>query len=254
MSTPPHWPSADDAPLALRQGQVDCWAVPVTGLPETVKEILPELLCADEQARAARFQFERDRARYLARHAALRFILGRTLGVEPASLVFAEETNGRPVLAHPAAGLHFNLSRSGDLALLAVAASAVGVDLEQMRAIPDFLQVARHHFAAAEIAHLIGLAPEKQLSAFYTIWTRKEAFVKAIGDGLSYPLAAFSTGRTDLAPLLQIGEARPDNWTMADLAPGAGYAGALAIRQSDISIRCFTADWEWLLAPSSGLR
>jgi 4'-phosphopantetheinyl transferase len=250
MSTLPYWPSAmkDNPQLALRAGQVDCWAVPAVTAPP--HDALLKLLSAGELDRAARFHFERDRVRYISRHAALRLLLSRYLKMEPQSLVFSEEANGRPVLAHTGAGLHFNLSRSGDLALLAVSpAAAVGVDVEEMRNIPDLIQVARHHFAAVEFDNLNRLSSENQLAGFYAIWTRKEAFVKAMGTGLSYPLSAFTTGRTDQPPVLQIGDVPQDDWTMADLAPGEGYAGALAIGQPGISIRCLTADWAWLLAP-----
>ncbi|HWY61787.1 MAG TPA: 4'-phosphopantetheinyl transferase superfamily protein [Rhizomicrobium sp.] len=256
MSTLPYWPSAmkDNPNLALRAGQVDCWAVPAMTAPPD-PGALPKLLSAGEMDRATRFHFEKDRVRYISRHAALRLILSRYLKVEPQSLIFSEEANGRPVLAHTGAGLHFNLSRSGDLALLAVSpAAAVGVDVEEIRDIPDLIQVARHHFAAVEFDNLNQLSLESQLAGFYTIWTRKEAFVKAIGTGLSYPLSAFTTGRTDQPPVLQIGDTHCGNWTMADLAPGEGYAGALAIGQPGISIRCLTADWAWLLAPSLRLR
>jgi 4'-phosphopantetheinyl transferase len=221
--------------------------VPLAAVPAEAQGLLPKLLAAEELARADRFRFARDRAYYISRHAALRLVIARYLGAAPASLLFADEAHGRPVLAHSASGLHFNLSHSGDFALLAVSTSAVGVDIEQTRTIPDLLQVARHHFAPLEVENLSRLARDQQLFGFYTIWTRKEAFVKAIGHGLSYPLDAFSTGRTDQPPLLQVGDMPRKDWTMADLAPAAGYAGALAIGRPDMSTRCLTADWTWLL-------
>jgi 4'-phosphopantetheinyl transferase len=245
------WPDASiaDPRLALDAGRVDCWAVWLPAAPAAADFV--GLLSERERAAAARFRFERDRIRYVRRHAALRLIVARYLGVAPVSLVFAEEANGRPVLAD--AGLHFNLSDSGDLALVAVSPIAtIGVDVEALRDIPDLADVARDHFAEAEFHHVRDLPPEQQRLAFYTTWTRKEAFVKAIGEGLSYPLKAFTTGRTDRPPLLEIAGVPRADWTMANLAPATGYAGALAIRQPGIAIRTFHADWAWLMAAGAG--
>ncbi len=185
---------------------------------------------------ARRHRHEHDRANYVTRHAALRLILARYLKAPPASLVFSEETNGRPILAGPAARLHFNLSSSGDIALLAVSCVApVGVDVEKVREIADVLALARDHFAPTEFDDLNRLAPEERLFSFFVTWTRKEAFVKATGLGLSFPLDGFSTGRTDSPAAVDVGGARDKNWTMKDLVrvramPGRSRSINLASR------------------------
>jgi 4'-phosphopantetheinyl transferase len=244
------WPALgpSDDPLTLPTERVDCLAVSLTS--PGAHGLLRSVLSAREIEIAQHHRHAHDRANYVSRHAALRIILGRYLQAPPASLVFSEETNGRPILASPAAHLHFNLGSSGDIALLAVSCVApVGVDVEKVREIANLLALARDHFAPTEFDDLNHLAPEERLFSFFVTWTRKEAFVKATGLGLSFPLDGFSTGRTDGPAAVDVGGARDRDWTMTDLVPGPGYAGALAIHQPRVAIRCRRADWSWLLDP-----
>ncbi|WP_313135546.1 4'-phosphopantetheinyl transferase family protein [Paracoccus jeotgali] len=193
-------------------------------------------LSADEQARAARFVFDRDRARYIAGRAALRRILGRYLGRAPRDIRFRYGAFGRPLVA----GLSFNLSHTGDLAALVVAPVAdlpLGIDIETVR--PIEMAVAEAHFAAPEMATLRALPDAGQQAAFYRCWTRKEAYLKAIGTGLSTDLSSFCV---TLAPgdpprLLSCAGDEPGRWTLLDLATPEGIAGALAIRNCGRPIR-----------------
>lgn len=254
MGANPRWPaaSAENPQLALQLGRVDCWAVSLADVPAEAEATFRQLLSADEVARAARFHFEKDRANYAARHAALRAIIARYLALTPCSLVFVDEAHGRPALAGHH-GLYFSLSDSGELALVAVATIAsVGIDVERMRELPDLAGIARGHFAPAECDDLLRMPEKKQLPAFFTTWARKEAFIKAIGLGLSFPLASFSTGATGQTPVLHIDGRHADDWTMADLDPADGYKSALAVRHPQVSIRCFHADWAWLMRPGPG--
>ena len=249
------WPALGpgDDPLTLPTERVDCLAVSLTAPSADAQGLLRSFLSAREIEIARRHRHEHDRANYVTRHAALRLILARYLKVSPASLVFAEETNGRPILASPAAPLYFNLGSSGDIALLAVSCVApVGVDVEKVREIANLPALARDHFAPTEFDDLNRLAPEERLFSFFVTWTRKEAFVKATGLGLSFPLDGFSTGRTDSPAAVDVGGARDKDWTMQDLVPAPGYAGALAIHQPRVAIRCWRADWSWLLDPPNG--
>jgi 4'-phosphopantetheinyl transferase len=244
------WPApVDGAPTPLASDHVDCWAVALAALPGEAEVAAWGLLAADERARAERFYFEPHRQRYARTHAASRLLIARYLGAAPAALVIAPDAGGRPILPSPAARLHFNLSHSGDVALVAVASSApVGVDVEVVRDVPDFAAIARRHFAPTEVEHLLRLAPAEQLAGFYVTWTRKEAFVKALGLGLSHPLDAFCTGRPDRPPdLRHTGGAAYSDWTMADLAPAPGYKAAVAVAQPNMAIRCRRAEWPWLL-------
>ena len=166
------------------------------------KIALADLPCADdiallapgEHAVAARFVFERDRRRYLAAHVALRKTLATCLGDRPENLRFESGGFGKPLLVH-AAPCAFNLSRSGDVAVIAVAQDGqIGVDVELVRAVPDAMALAARNFSASEHEQLLALAGPQRDAAFLRCWTRKEACLKAIGSGLSIAPHLFETG------------------------------------------------------------
>ena len=197
------------------------------------------LLSAEETARADRFLREADRDRYIASHAALRVVIGRECGLPPERLRFATEPNGRLFLAEPAGtDLDVNLSHSGDIALIGLVRGArIGVDVEIRRPLPDALRIARSHFARDETTALEALPPSQRERAFFGLWTRKEAVVKALGAGLSQPLAGFSvTVPPDPARLLRIaGGTGP--WTLATLDPGPGACVTVAVTAAGVSVR-----------------
>ncbi|MFO1426577.1 MAG: 4'-phosphopantetheinyl transferase superfamily protein [Steroidobacteraceae bacterium] len=154
-----------------------------------VAELDPrQLLDEGEREQAARFVFDRDRVRYVAAHVQLRCILGAYLGMDPAALRFAQGLHGRPLLAGPPAGrLEFNLSHSAAVALLAVAHQGpLGADVEALREVRDWRDLAAHYFTVEEGRSLEapGEQPER---AFLRCWTRKEAALKSTGIGLSQP-------------------------------------------------------------------
>lgn len=197
------------------------------------------LLDAGETVRAARFLRPADRDRFVASHAALRIVLADRLGVPPRNLRFGTEPTGRPFLAEPAgSGLDFNLAHSGDYALIGLIDGArIGVDVEIRRSLPDAMRIARSHFAPDEAAALEALpAPEREL-AFFGLWTRKEAVVKALGAGLSQPLSGFSvTVPPKPARMLRImGGITP--WTLATIEPGPGAVATVAVTAPGAAIR-----------------
>ena len=246
------WPAATDGQggaTALAPDRVDCWGVSLTDFPAGTEAVAAALLSAEERERAVRFHFERHRTLYIRAHAALRLILARYLGVAAASLRIAPDATGRPVLTAPAGRLHFNLSHSGDAALVAVSRSApVGIDIEAVREIADFVAIARRHFAPAEVDDLLRLPPQQQRDGFYVTWTRKEAFVKALGLGLSFPLGSFCTGAQDGPPrLTQATGALCSDWSMADLTPADGYKAAVAVQRPGVAVERRDARWPWLL-------
>jgi 4'-phosphopantetheinyl transferase len=208
------------------------------------------ILSKDERKRAAGFYFERERRCYIRSHAALRLLLGRYLTRAPADIALVPDTYGKPELvAACGSGLKFNLSHSGEVALMGVSLhSPLGVDIELVRDIPDFLAIAEHHFAPSEIEQLLRLAPAQRRESFYVTWTRKEAFIKALGLGLSFPLDAFCTGRQDRPPRLTQGSDVCSDWTIVDLAPVWGYKAAMAVHQPNVALRCREMSWPWLLA------
>ncbi|MDO5643659.1 MAG: 4'-phosphopantetheinyl transferase superfamily protein [Paracoccus sp. (in: a-proteobacteria)] len=185
------------------------------------------LMSPDEHARAARFAFQRHRAAYIAGRAHLRRVLGRYLGQPPQALRFRYGAHGKPALD----GLSFNLSHGGDLAALVVtrAELALGIDIEPRRKVEPGL--ARTHFAPDELAALHALPDATREAGFFTLWTRKEAYLKACGLGLSAGLSGFSVP-LDAAPARMIRslDARPDQWLILDAPPAPGFSGAIVVK------------------------
>jgi 4'-phosphopantetheinyl transferase len=204
--------------------------------PVAVVERLGRFLSEDEHARASRFVFGRDAARFTVGRAALRSILGRALGARPEALRFTCGARGKPELAAPfdGAGLTFNVAHSSTLALVAVTREArIGVDVERWRQLENLSALAEHSFSPRERHALLTLPAEQHEPAFFRCWTRKEAFVKATGDGLSYPLKSFSVSlRPEDAPRLEEidgDESAGLGWTVWDFEPARGYAAAVVV-------------------------
>jgi len=207
-----------------------------------------ETLSAGERNRAERFQFDRDRDRFIARHGLLRRILGHYLSLDPAGISFIYESRGKPALPVAVGGqtLHFSLSHSDGLVLVAVSGRcALGVDVERVRPIPESDQIVAKWFSARENAMLSALSAEQKLEAFFNGWTRKEAYLKATGEGIADALPEIEVS------LLPGGPARLERiagderaaalWSLHSLAPAAGYIGALAVRAGDLKLNC----WRW---------
>ena len=201
-------------------------------LPSCQGEIdrLARYLCADERERAERFHFQADYERYVAARAALRLQLADFLGCDPKSLSFQYTSHDKPVLEN--AGIGFNLSHSGDWVLFAFTGCGdIGVDIEKIRPIPDMGDVAQLNFAASEFALWESTPEADRVAAFYRCWTRKESFIKAIGEGLSCPLDSFEVcfGLDQPARLTSVkgDESLAALWRMVDLPGFAGYAAAV---------------------------
>ncbi|MCJ2081339.1 4'-phosphopantetheinyl transferase family protein [Methylobacterium sp. J-090] len=207
------------------------------------------LLDGRERDRADRFLRAQDRDRLIACHAALRLILAGLLDADARTLAFARSPSGKPELAGPEAErLRFNLSHSGEHALVAVSTTArIGVDVEVPRPMPDALRIARAHFHPREVAALAACGPAIE-AGFYACWTGKEAFVKAVGAGLSMPLDGFAVAIPPAPPaILEIGgrNAPAAAWTLTALAPAPGVTGAVAIEapRAACALRRLRPDW-----------
>ncbi len=228
-------PSAGRPSASLPEGEVRVWLAGLDLEVETV-ERLARLLSQDERERAGRFHFRRDASRFMVSRAVLRTILGQCLGVEPNVVGFSAGQWGKPALAAPfdLTGLQFNASRSGWLGLYAVTRlGRVGVDIECRRPLPDLDDVAERMFSAHERQALRQLPPAQRPEAFFNCWTRKEAYVKAIGEGLSHPLDRFTV---TLAPGASVrlehvegDPAEAGRWTLEALDPDPAYAAAIAV-------------------------
>lgn len=213
------------------------WRLPLQRPPAEL-ERLAGLLPEGERRRAERLRPPGAWRRFVAAHGALREILAAALGDEPAALRFAEGPWGKPELAGPyaAAGLQFNLSHSGELALLAITSGRpVGVDLERLRPVPRAAELAERYFAAAERADLAQVldGPAGPM-AFFNCWTRKEAFVKAQGQGLAWPLDSFAVtclpGDPARVTWCAGGDAEAERWELSAVALGeGGYVGAVVV-------------------------
>ena len=219
----PHleWQAGPETPQ-LAPGEVHLWRATLTepqpGLYDT--------LSTAEHVRAGRFYQERDRQRFITAHGVLRSILGRYLETDPRHVEFAAGPFGKPLLMPNFRGIHFNLSHSDNLMLLAVARTReVGVDVELMRSDVPFESLAEHYFEPTE-AWSIRTAPnEERATRFYEMWTSTEARLKAAG-----------TGFADPGTVVQL-----DRWSLLTLTPASGYAAALAVEGDGFDLQC----WSW---------
>ena len=218
-------------------GEVDVWRFGLDLDPGEV-EALAVGLADDERDRAGRFVFPRDRDRYVAGRGRLRAILGGYLGLGPGEVRFAYGPRGKPALVRSGDRLRFNLAHAQGLALLAIAEGReVGIDLEQVRPLPDADALAGRFFSVRERDELRARPDADRLAAFFTCWTRKEAYLKALGDGLAAPLDRFRVTIDPDGParLLEV-DGRPGSesgWTMVGIAPAPGYVGALVVRREE---------------------
>jgi 4'-phosphopantetheinyl transferase len=234
--------------LVLGDGEVHVWQATLDQTPPRIDNYL-RTLSEDERKRADRFHFQRDREHFIVARGALRHILGLYLSRAPDSLSFQYSSHGKPalVLESGSDAISFNLSHSNGTALYAMTrAREVGVDIESIRGGQQAEQIAERFFSTREISTLHALPPVLQRQAFFLCWTRKEAYIKAKGEGLSLPLDQFDVSLTPGEPA-ELLDTRPDplearRWSLRDLVPEPpGYAAALAVEGSDWSL----ALWQW---------
>jgi 4'-phosphopantetheinyl transferase len=217
-------------------------------------------LSGDESERASRFCSERLGTAFTLSRGILRVLLGRYLAIEPNSIRFAYGARGKPRLSFTETPLEFNLAHSRRLATYAFAVGCeLGVDIEEVRPIPDQEDIVRRLFSREECAEWLGLDLSQRDEAFFHCWTRKEAYIKALGDGLSMPLDSFQVSLGPGAPASLIHAAGDlgtvGKWSLSSLAPGAGYIGSLAFPERGRAVRSIprlTADAMLELARSPG--
>jgi 4'-phosphopantetheinyl transferase len=244
---PDAWRRAPAAPPALAAGEVHVWRAPLEP-PAHLLQRLEATLAGDERARAARFRMPVHRGRYVAGRGILRVLLGAYLGLRPEELRFAYTPHDKPYLPDQehTGGLRFNLSNAEDLALVAFARGRrLGVDLENLKPMPDALSIATRFFSAPENQAFATVPEAERERAFFTCWTRKEAFVKAVGEGLSMPLDRFDVTLLPHEPARLLAT-RPDpaeaaRWSLHHLDPGPGWIGALMVEGEECQPLC--RDW-----------
>ncbi len=219
-----------------RIGDVHLWTIPVSRSGDAERSM--SVLDAAEKARARRFRFERDRRRYVLRHAFARYVLARYLGVEPAAITIRTSDHGKPEL-DASWRLSFNTSHTDDMTLVAVTSGPpVGVDIERLRHIDDALAVAEGLFAEREVELLRSLKPVDRSPVFLTLWTRKESLVKAIGGGLSIPFDGFDVLEADGRGLGRPrGDAGEMPFTFVQLAEPHGYVVAVTLAGTKLAVQ-----------------
>jgi 4'-phosphopantetheinyl transferase len=224
-----------DVPL-IPIDQIHIWSANLDIEGHTISKY-HSLLSADECSRADRFCSRIHRNRFVTSRGILRTLLGHYLDAPPQSLSLAYGPHGKPVLSQLT--LHFNVSHSENYALFAFSSSSpLGVDIERLRPMPDALQLATDFFSPTEIRELHAVPAAHQVLAFFKCWTRKEALVKAFGEGLSFPLDQFSVSLDEPARLLQENPDQSDlsQWQIYHLEPEQSYFGAVATRQQNCRI------------------
>jgi len=227
----------------LTDDEVRVWRIGIDLPPSELTE-LRLVLSSDEQERVERFRFEADRRRSVVSRGCLRLLLGALLRLPAFSLRFEYNEFGKPkLISTQEQGLQFNVSHSGDLVLIAITKGrAVGLDVEKIRTDIDLDGVAARFFSTDENRRLASLAGPAKYEAFFTCWTRKEAYLKAHGGGLSVPLDRFDVSflPNEDAALLAT---RPDpneakRWTLLPISVPSGYAAALASEGTDWRLGC----------------
>lgn len=239
---------------SIEKGEVHVWQAHVS--TETLREVESlQVLSAEEQARADRFHFSKDRDLYLVGRSMMRAVLGGYMGRQPHEIHFTYSPHGKPGLpSDSGTDLKFNLSHSHKLAMLGVTrVSAIGVDVEFMRASAMEGTIADKVFSEEELITFDALSPGLKLRGFFNGWTRKEAFIKAKGHGLSMALDEFDVSLDPCEParLLSI---RPDateleRWSLRDLELRDGYVGAIVVGMQDWHLKRYT----WPFSPQAPL-
>lgn len=218
-------------------GEAHVWLVPLE-VDASDFHAMDEVLCVEERDRAARFKIAGGRERYTMGRGFLRLLLGHYVKVEPAALSFRYNSYGKPSLPDgggnlgSVAPIGFNLSHSGGYAVLGFTREGeLGVDIEKYREEVLREKLADRFFAPQEAQELASLPPEDQLPGFFACWTRKEAYIKARGDGLSRSLSSFAVSlRAQEPAVLRWCHDDPEvssRWRVWNLAVPSGYAGCL---------------------------
>lgn len=238
-------------PPRLAPGEIAVWVLSLTQ-PAATCRLLESLLSSDEKQRAARFRFDRDRRRYIVCRGALRRALGAYLCSTPEALTFSYGRRGKPALNGDEGGrLEFNVSHSADLGMLTFADyGGVGSDIEWTGRRVEFESIARRFFTEHEVRDLLAVTGEQRREGFFNCWTRKEAYIKAIGEGLACPLHRFSVTLRPCDPpaMRWIEGDQADRWRIRAFRPAPGYVAAVAARwdPAGVSFRRWDApDGSW---------
>ena len=231
--------------MTFSEFEVHIWRADLDWAQSRIPNIA-ESLSQDEKERASRFHFERDRNRFIAGRAILRGLLGQYLGIRPAEVRIQYGVYGKPTLREMIEGICFNMSHSQNLAVYGFTQNQpLGIDIEAYREMSDADQIAQRYFSPKEYQAYLSVLPEQKLETFYRCWTRKEAYMKATGEGFYLPLDQFEVSlKPDDPPALLWTASDPQEhkrWSLLDFKPADSFAGAVVVHGS---IRKFSI-WDW---------
>ena len=242
----PQWKTSPIHPI-LAENEVHIWRASLR-TEKAVLHTLQRLLTDDEVTKAKQFYFEKDRQHFIIARGVLRILLSRYLNVTPSLLSFTYNAYGKPSLGSSfgESHLHFNLSHSHDIALYAFTYTRqIGIDIEYMPSNSNYDELARHSFSAHEQATLSALPQTLKQQAFFNCWTRKEAYIKARGKGLSLPLDLFDVSLRPGEPAILLASREVPQetirWSLQEFLPASDYAGAVAVEGSGWYVNY----WQW---------
>jgi 4'-phosphopantetheinyl transferase len=227
---------------ALGDDEVDVWRVSLVPPGSMVNDFRAHL-SMQENARAEKFKFHKDREKYIVGHGLLRVILSLYANVAPEELKFAENRYGKPELVYPPGlNLTFNVSHSYEMALIGIACRRqIGVDIEYVKKDFEWKEIIERFFSPREIRMINALPKDIQRRAFFTCWTRKEAYVKATGMGLSLPLKEFDVSPVPGATTLLLSSPEKTRWSMKEVDVVDSYVATVAVEGREPRIKY----WHW---------
>lgn len=232
--------------IKLQEGFIDLWYAKLDQSDSLIQKLITSL-SDDEFSRAEEYRFDRDKNRFIVGRGILRNIIGRYLNIKPGLVNFRYGKYGKPYLSnnHHEREIKFNLAHSKDVAVYAFAlGKEMGVDVECIREMPDVDHIASSFFSPREVIALRSIPENQKLEAFFNCWTRKEAYIKALGDGLTHPLDQFSVSFLpgEEPEVLEISNSmKPGKWSLKSFSIRDNYIAAVAVENCDYDMRL----WKW---------
>lgn len=228
------------------------WTVPLKQYTCGIAQLL-KYLSTDEIMKAERFRFEKDKKRFMTMRSILRNILSSYLEIGPADIEFCYNQFGKPFVpvAINAREISFNASSSQNVALIAIALEKeIGIDIEKISSDWEHVEIARNFFSERERNEFLRLPDEFKIEAFFSCWARKEAFVKAIGEGLSFSLKDFDVSVAQNVPVtildIRNSDQKAADWNLVDINAGWGYKAALAVKGDIGALRYYAWNEKWI--------
>jgi 4'-phosphopantetheinyl transferase len=224
--------------MVISENEIHIYRSSLESTSEQFKKYV-SLLSPDELQKAYRYKFEKDRANYISGRALLRNLLGKYLDQSPGKITFSYSDKGKPYIKDSA--VKFNLAHSGGKAVFAIANNIeVGIDIEFMRELPDALQIAKRFFSDGEVKEFSETREGDIRTAFFNCWTRKEAFIKAVGEGLSYPLkdfaVTFKPGDKPEVKWIKCKDDEVKEWSLFNIDTEENYISSLAVKADDLKV------------------